>query len=192
MLNVRIFGIKIRISYMFLLAVTLLLLTDRTGLMTASLLSIIIHESAHLLAIKILKIKCDSVELMYSTLRINSDINTDNKKSLAVILSGPMINFLLSPLALAENEYIKYFGISSLIVGVFNIIPAKGLDGGDALYHLLRALKIKNPNVVYSLISYFSIGIIIFLGGVLILFMRSNPSLLIVGVYLLIMSFYKI
>ena len=192
MLNVRIFGIKIKISFMFLLAVTLLLLTDRTGLMTASLLAVIIHESAHLLAIKILKIKCDSVELMYSTLRINSDINTDNKKSLAVSLSGPMINFLLSPLALAENEYIKYFGISSLIVGVFNIIPAKGLDGGDALYNLLRALKIKNPNFVYSLISYFSIGIIIFLGGVLILFMRSNPSLLIVGVYLLIMSFYKI
>ena len=192
MLNVRIFGIKIRISYMFLLAVTLLLLTDRTGLMTASLHAIIIHESAHLLAIKILKINCDSVELMYSTLRINSDINTDNKKSLAVILSGPMINFLLSPLALAENEYIKYLGISSLIVGVFNIIPAKGLDGGDALYHFLRALKIKNLNFVYSLISYFSIGIIIFLGGVLILFMRSNPSLLIVGVYLLIMSFYKI
>ena len=191
MLNIKIFGIKIRISYLFLLAVTLLLLTDRTGLMTASLLAIIIHESAHLSAIKILKIKCDSVDFMYSTVRINSDINISYKSSLVVSLSGPIINFLLSPLAFAENEYIKYLGISSLIIGVFNIIPAKGLDGGDALYHLLKALKVKNTDFVYSLISYFSIGIIIFFGGVLILYMRSNPSLLIVGVYLLIMSFYK-
>ena len=75
---------------------------------------------------------------------------------------------------------------------IFNLFPAKGLDGGDALYFLLNILKVKSIDKVYSIISLFSILAIIISGGVLFYISKSNITLLLVGIYLLILSFRKI
>ena len=143
MLNFKIFGTEIHISFYFLFMLTFLVLIDRTGLICPSFLCVTIHELGHIIALKVLKIKHTKIEFFISTVRITGNIYSSNLKSILLALGGPIANFLMTPFIISESKPILYFGLCNLSIGLFNLIPAKNLDGGDALYYILKHFVFK-------------------------------------------------
>ena len=192
MLKFKVFGISIYLSYYFLFMITFLFLLDRTGLITCSLLAVMIHEFGHLLSMKILNINYSKIELFISSVRITGNIYTNNVKSLILAISGPLTNFLMIPFMLSNNRTLLYFGLCNLIIGAFNLLPAKNLDGGDALYHLLIITNCKKVYLILNIVTIISISLILFIGTFVFLSYRHNPTLIIVALYLIILSFIKV
>lgn len=192
MLCFTLFNIPLKVSYFFLSILAFLILLDRSGVLTVSLIAVVFHEIGHLFMMKFLNIQVESVDFNVATIRVNTDGILSIKDNLCISLAGPLMNLILSLFLFFKIESLEYFGISNLILFVFNMFPAKGLDGGDALYYLLNILKVKSADKVYSRVSLFSISALIISGGILFFFSKSNITLLLVGIYLLILSFRKI
>jgi len=57
----------------------------------------------------------------------------------AVSFAGPIFSFI-GALTLAMSGYWRFFGAASLLLGSLNILPIRGLDGGEGLYALLCSL----------------------------------------------------
>lgn len=192
MLCFKLFKIPLKVSYFFLSILAFLILLDRSGVLTVSLIAVVFHEIGHLFMMKFLKIQVESIDLNVATIKVNTVGILSVKDSLYIAFAGPLMNLILSLFLFFKIESLEYFGISNLILFVFNMFPAKGLDGGDALYYLLNILKVKSADKVYSRVSLFSISALIISGGILFFFSKSNITLLLVGIYLLILSFRKI
>ena len=54
-LKFRLFGTEVYISFLFMAVITIMLATDRTGLILPSLFAIIMHEAGHLFAMWLLE-----------------------------------------------------------------------------------------------------------------------------------------
>ncbi len=192
MVYFQLLGINISISYFFLSVLSILIIVDKTGMLSISLLAVLFHELGHLAMMRFLKVKVSSLDFSLATVKVTTEGIVNYKSSLLISVSGPLVNMLLSFLLFSRVEALLYFGAANLIMFVFNMIPAKGLDGGDALYYALLSSKIRSPQKVYETISLLSIGLIIIIGGILFCITKVNITLLLVGIYLLILSFNKI
>lgn len=192
MVSFKIFDINIAISYFFLSVLSILIIIDKSGMLSISLLAVLFHELGHLVMMRILKVTVSSIEFSLATVKVTTVGIINHINSLLIALAGPMVNLILSSLLFTRIAILEYFGAANLIMFIFNMIPAKGLDGGDALQYLLLSLKIKNNHSIYEIISIISIGFIIFFGGILFYITKSNITLIFVGIYLFILSFKKI
>ncbi len=192
MVTFRLFGINVSVSYFFLSILAVLILIDRSGMLSISLLAVVFHELGHLCMMRFLKVTVSIIEFSLSTVRVTTIGMMDYKKSLIVAVSGPFANLCLSFCVLSNWELAAYFGVANLVMFAFNMLPAKGLDGGDVLYYALLSLGFKNAVKIFAIISTLSIVAIIMLGVGLFVATRSNITLLLVGIYLLILSFKKI
>lgn len=192
MVSFKLLGINVSVSYSFLSVLAILLLIDRTGMISVSLLAVILHESGHLVMLRLLKISVLGMDFSLSTVKVSTEGFIAPKRNLLVAAAGPFINLCCSVLLFVGSNALINFGAANLILFLFNIIPAKGLDGGDILYYILQILSPRRFHGIYNVISLFSIGLIILLGVALFCMTRSNITLLLVGIYLLILSFKKI
>ncbi len=189
MIKFLVLNVPIYLSYSFVFVLSLLSIIDKTGYLTASMFSVLIHEFGHILALKHYRIKINSLDFSLGRIRINAPMLLVGRKKIFVSLSGPLINLLLSLLIFLKSNYLKAFGVCNLLVAIFNLIPAKGLDGGDILYCLLKPFKC--GRFIFYVLSYFVQVQIILMGVFVLVHLKGNPSLLIVGLYLFIFSFYK-
>ena len=192
MLNFKIFGINIYVSYYFLSLITFLFLIDKTGLLGFSLLSIILHETGHILALIYFKQNPSFISFNLASVRITGNLNTTNFNKLIIALLGPLTNFLFSLFLLSQNKMLYNFGMCNLVIGAFNIIPAKNLDGGDILSLIIKILKVNRGDFCFNLILFSSILFIFLLGLCLFIYYNNNPTVLIVAIYLFILSFIKV
>ena len=54
----------------------------------------------------------------------------------AVSLAGPIFS-IIGALSLALSGHWRFFGAASLMLGLLNLLPIRGLDGGEGLFALL-------------------------------------------------------
>ena len=71
------------------------------------------------------------------------------------------------------------------------MLPVKGLDGGTLMLILLRSLKLRSPEFVFSFISLFTAVGSVVAGVAVAVKNTSNPSLLLLGVYLVVLNIMK-
>lgn len=192
-MNIKIFGVRTYISVPFAILLAFLLVTDSTGFMGISLLAVTVHESAHILAMRFLKCAPNSVELGIGGVLIRSNVYASFKDNLITALSGPFANLILAGVfwGLGETFQIKFFYYSAVVqfvIGSVNLLPVKGLDGGTVLRIFLERLRIKYVGLVCSVVSLVS-AVVITVGGLAVLVKNvSNPSLLLLGIYLIIIN----
>jgi Zn-dependent protease len=77
------------------------------------------------------------------------------------------------------------------LVGAMNLLPIDGLDGGDVLKNILLSTNIKNVGFVCSLVSIITACAVFVLGLAVAVKNVSNPSLLLLGIYLIIVNIYR-
>lgn len=58
-------------------------------------------------------------------------------QSMFLSLAGPAVNLLCAPACLLSPPFLRVFGLCSLGLGLFNLLPVRGLDGGEILEDLV-------------------------------------------------------
>ena len=193
----KLFGTEIYISFLFAAAVTIMLLTDKTGYMLPALFAIILHEMGHLFMMWILECSPKRIKLIPASVQITAPFQKRYRNDFLVSVSGPAVNILLfltlyfNYLAFG-NEVTLYFALLNLVIGVFNLLPVKGLDGGTILFCILE--KYKGPDkaaVTLKIITIILAAALILTAITLTLRGKINISVYIMGIYLFIMSLLK-
>lgn len=197
-MRVRVFGVNVKIRPTFTVLITFLLLCDRTGLMSVSLLAAAVHELGHFAAMCALGTLPRRVELAVSGVRIDGGRRPCRlRDEILVSGSGPAANF-----AAGSALYAIYAvcgapqaGLACAVMtatAAFNLLPVTGLDGGDLLYDML-SLFCTGATVarVCAAVSGVLIAGLTAAGIVLLCEMPENPTLLIVSLYLSILMLMK-
>ena len=195
-MSIKLFNVKIVITFWFSLAISTMLFTDKTGLIIPTILAVFIHESAHILAMKIKKCTPKEIILMPGAVSIVNnnfcEIKTDN----FILLSGPLANILFFAVFyllywFSKAEIFAVYGVVQLIIGCLNFMPAKGLDGGSLIYNFaLKISTVSFANLLLNITTLTTIFILTFL-GVSFLISDGNLSLIILAIYILILYVVK-
>lgn len=189
-MRLKLFGTNIYVSFLFAALIALLLATDRTGLAVPTLFAVFVHETGHLFAMWVLDCAPKSIKLIPAGIQITRSPFERYKKDVAVALVGPLVNLVIFITLYInylcfKNEITLIYALINLIVGVFNLLPVKGLDGGTILYSLVasRAGINKAALILRLITSLLAVGI--FIAAVtLTLRGRVNLSMYIMALYL--------
>lgn len=148
-----------------------------------------IHETAHIVTAKMCNVKIDGVEILPFgiTMRIDKSCITDTWNEIKIGLAGPVSNFLIAYFVYGfyGGIYKEYIMTASLVMGIFNLIPALPLDGG----RIVRALLVKKlghiraATVAIAITNVLAFFIII--SGLYMLYITGfNFSFLLIGGFL--------
>ena len=193
-MKLKILGIDIYVSVAFCSIITLMLVIDRTGSIIPLLAGTAVHELGHLIAMRNQKNPVQKIMLVPAALLIVGGVTSSDKEEIKTVFAGPVANiavggfFLLLFLAI-EKETLLLYAVVQLALAIFNLLPVKGLDGGTLLFIALRRkMELSTAELLVNIISFiFSTGLAI-LGTLLFVAGPQNPSLLICGIYLVILT----
>lgn len=194
----RLFGTEIYISFLFCAVITLMLAVDRTGYCLPTLCAAAFHEAGHLFAMWVSDCQPKSIRLVPASVSITSNFPKKKYGETLIAVSGPLFNMVLFCSLMinykltASNISLEY-GIINLVIGCFNLLPVKGLDGGTVLEILLTKVvggrdKAERTTKIISIITGL---VLLFTATFLIIGGRVNLSLIITGVYILICAFLR-
>ena len=109
--------------------------------LTACVLAAILHESGHIVASKALSIPISHMKLDVLGARLRTSGKLCSYPSMiALCLAGPLINFVCFAFTLpfSENfDFLHEFCLSSLSLGLLNLLPIDGFDGGRIVHSIL-------------------------------------------------------
>lgn len=137
MIRFRLLGIDVRIDFWFVAVVTLFLLTDPSGISTTALLACLIHETAHIIAFLLCGYTPRALIFELTGIRLvkPSQALSPGKDAL-VQAAGSTANFLMFLLLsgmLGQISYWSVLAVTHLLLGCFNLLPLRCLDGGKLL-----------------------------------------------------------
>lgn len=175
--------------------ITIFLLNDTTGFSTLYILACVIHETGHIIAFNLLKIKPKSLTFDITGVKLEHNKLLPFKIELIILLAGSLSNFIISILLYCVDILqFNNFIIFNLIIGSFNLLPLKGFDGGKILsiiisnlhsdefsYSFTKCVDIFVTNVLFALsifgifvynlnLSYIILTLVLFLS----LFFKKN------------------
>ena len=196
-MSFKLFGTKIYISFLFAATLCLMLIFDRTGLALPTLFAIFIHETAHLFTMWALDCAPKQIRLIPASVQIVSDFSAGYNRDIAVSVMGPLSNFLLFGCLYLNhlrygNQGSLVYALLNLIIGVFNLLPVTGLDGGRILYSLLAKRQDPNrANLILKIVTLIFAAAALFLAVTLTIRGKLNLSLYIIALYLVVISILK-
>lgn len=182
----------LRINISFAAAVTLTLIIDESGFCAAALFCCVVHEMGHIICLLILGEKPKMIELSFYGVRLERKNDClKNNENIAVYASGPAANFILSAafFAVSSTEIAKNAAVTSLCVGLFNMLPCVPLDGGNLLN--LALFRFTDEENCRKICFYVSLVVLLpmLIIGFLLLIKNGNLTLLAVSAYLTVMTF---
>ncbi|MBR4726352.1 MAG: hypothetical protein IK080_00500 [Clostridia bacterium] len=134
-------GVRVRIGVPFAATVTLMLLLDESGVCALGLLCAALHEAGHLLCLLALGEKPRSLTFSYYGVRLERSpcAAWQGVRELAVYASGPAVNLLAAlgfRLLSLRLPGARLAADVSVLLGLFNLLPCRPLDGGNLLHCL--------------------------------------------------------
>ncbi len=196
-MKLKILGTQINITFLFWAFITLLVSTDKSGLIIFMLLAVALHEAAHLAAMRIGGCAPKSITLSPACIQITRKIGKESKSGVCVPLSGPLTNLFLFGVCYFFNMWIQSealmsFAVVNLIFGALNLLPAKGLDGGDILVAILSVFLSDNKcRIVLKASTLIICGALLAFGIFLYKNSGGNISLIVFAIYLLLSILIK-
>lgn len=182
-MRLRIKGFDINIRFSAILLASFIVISNYMTGYLLCFISVIIHELGHLAAMRAFGLCIEGISVSAFDIRIIGRRSLVPVVADVVIsLSGPVTNLLVFIIFLFINPDFAYI---NLFIGLFNILPASSLDGGQALYLILLSLTDANrASVVIDVITVI-ISVPLFAAGIYVLLQtRYNFSLLFIGLYL--------
>lgn len=194
----KLLGTEIYVSFLFAALVAFMLATDRTGLALPTLCAVIFHETGHLFAMWVLECNPKRIKLIPASVQITVPFAKTFRNDIIIAVCGPAVNFVIfgalyfNYLAF-HSQSVLYYALVNLLIGVFNCMPVKGLDGGTILYTLIaRKWSINKAALILRIATLAAAMAVIILAVAVTVNKGFNPSLYIVGIYLLISALIKI
>lgn len=153
------------------------------GALKGALAAALLHEAGHLACAFAMgrPVVSMSLDIGGATIKASgSDMSV--WRDVAVLLSGPVVNIIVWAMARGcESGFIRELALGSLVLGVFNLIPVRGLDGGGVLQVILdRLLLPRTSFVIQKSIFAVTVLTIWFFAVLSIIFTQGNVSLYLV------------
>ncbi len=194
MIRFRVSGTTVEISYLLTALVSLsVILSGKESLMPLCLFCALVHEAGHLSLMYTFRVLPQKISLTLTDIRIISDFTyLSPVRELLIALAGPFANLLMTLISSAVyfcfgTILFKQIALTSLFVGVFNLLPVNTLDGEQILLLMFfRNTEEKRKNIIINVISFFVIAPLATAGCILLFLSKYNYTLLLVAVYLLI------
>lgn len=193
----KLFGTEVYISFLFMGVITLMLCFDKTGLILPTLFAVFIHEFGHLFMMWATGEELKKIRLIPASVQIVSSFKGSYKKDVLVAVSGPMVNFIFFGVFYYNyvcfgNRSVLLFSVLNLIIGIFNLLPVKGLDGGTVIYILVCRFCTPNKALWCLRILTAVLGAVTLVGAVILTVSgKLNISLYIMALYLIITALIK-
>lgn len=192
-MRLRLWGVRVEISFVLVAVLTLVILFDSELSVTACFAAVFIHEAGHLAAMRIFSSIPEEIRLSLFEFRITD--RGKHKRStgaeLIITLAGIIANLGAAVLTrliwqITGWDFCDKLFCADITLAVFNSLPVFTLDGGQALTMLLcRWLPGDRACLVMDIIS-FSVLVPCALLGFLVLFDSGNNfSLLLTSGYLI-------
>ena len=136
-MSFKLFGVECKVSYVFVLSLTLFILFDKSGNFLPFVASVFIHELSHIIFMFFFGAKPKEISLSMGTINIKNNHILTLSEEITILLVGPLSNLFLytifSNFKLNEN-----FANINLILFIMNILCVEGLDGGAILKAILN------------------------------------------------------
>ncbi len=177
-------SVRFEISYIFLCAGAVFIATDRTGIYLTLLLSVLIHELAHIVALFMFGCRIKAVKLIIGCLGIDYEDNGERSEKIVCLLAGPFANIILSAVAYSLKNEILF--ALNVVLAAYNLLPVRGLDGGSILTTVLMGIMTEKK--IGLLLNIIALIISAMLFTVFIILLKNdaaNYSLLLFSIYLL-------
>ena len=178
------FGITFEISYLFLTFIALFIAFDKTALFIPLLLSVLLHELAHIAVIFGCGSRVQAIRLVPGKLGVEFSEIISKKCGILALLAGPFCNLVFALCSYRVGDKVS-FGIN-LLLCIYNLLPLRGLDGGaiiELLFSGLVSQRLINK-LLSALTMFTSVGVFI-LFFVLKELDIVNYSLIIFSIYLI-------
>ncbi|MBR5479575.1 MAG: M50 family metallopeptidase [Clostridia bacterium] len=171
---------KFFVGFDFILLIAVFYVIDSDGLFFLALIAATVHELGHIVAIKLCKGKIDNIYLGSFGARIQMKLYPilSYKREIIIALAGPLAGAIFGLLSSFMGNYtIAGF---SMILTLFNLIPALPLDGGSVIKYLslLFLDELWQQRISRALNAMSALGIVA-LGVFVTVNYSMSPSLLI-------------
>ena len=193
-MDFKIGNCRICISPLFAVMLSLILLIDRTGIMLFGILSVIIHETGHLVFMFLTKKHPEKVVFQLGGIIITSKKTASYNSELLIALGGCLLNFLACLTSgfiylYNRNEMMFIFSAANFGLMIFNLMPINSLDGMDIIkFSLLKKYSLEKVRSVCNIISLCFLLVASFLSVYSVVTLGLNPTILICLLYLLILT----
>lgn len=191
-MKIKIFGTKINITFCFVAMLTLLIITDKSGYILPMILAVMVHEAAHLVTMHLVGCAPKEIVLIPASVRIIRGIAVKSSHETAISLLGPLANFVLffifyiAYLLFPYNKLLD-FSVINLLIGVFNLLPVKGLDGGIILKKICQCfMSEQKAELMVNICAIILAVLLIFLGVRFLINHNKNFTPIILGIYLIL------
>ena len=147
MICIWIKSVQFQISFSFLAVWSLLLIINDTTFLISSFLACFLHEVGHLMAMLVLGQKIRTVSFYGMGIRICPEHMLYSFLSdILVLISGPAVNLITGGILYFLTGNIELSGLH-IILGTFNLLPYRNLDGGAILHIILSYFIIDEKTV---------------------------------------------
>ncbi len=192
MIEWRWWGVTLRLSIWFPITVLILLSLDPTRTTEMCLTASLLHEIGHALAMFAVQDSPECITMGFFGMRVERARchHMSYCASCAVSLAGPFVNLLGFVVYLLLG--IPVAAAVHAVVGGFNLLPIRSLDGGEALYAVLcMRYEEEQANKVLRIVSFITIIPLLMLALFLFWGSSYNFSLLAVCAYLILLLFIE-
>lgn len=127
---------RIKISFYFFALLSVAALSDRSGITLCGLIAALLHESGHIAAMLALPDQAPA-EITLSPFGVRIEkrpLSEFGRGNVLILAAGSGVNFLCAAVTFG---FFPRFAAVSLILGILNILPVEGMDGGGILIILL-------------------------------------------------------
>ena len=191
MFTFTLLGVRCRFSLLFPALLTVLLLWQPDGPAVACVLASLIHEGGHLLAMVLVGAPPENCTLSAFGARIEMrSFEVNYIQNLFIALAGPLVNVASAGVLLWCGCLLP--AVAHLTLAGLNLLPSMALDGGQVLRCVLCLVGLEW--VADRVVHWTSaLALLILATGSLLLLLneKGNFSLLVVGGYLAVLTFFS-
>lgn len=195
----KILNIEISVSVLFCVLITFLLILDSTGLMSISLLTVLVHELGHLACMKKLNCYPKAFNLtLYGVFIVSPSVYSNENEKMFVALSGPLVNLALFIIFyfinfVIRSDYLLKFSLVNFIFFLMNMLPINGLDGGTITECLfIKKLGVSKGQKYAHIVSLLVVFVVLMFGIFILMKNYKNITLLLLGIYLFVLNIIKV
>ena len=165
-------GMRFSADPMAVVLFVCILFTERGEIAPAVLIAAAVHECGHLLAAKLLGIPLCNIRLELLGARITPARLLSYREECLLSLAGPLFSVLLAAGTFPLGSSVRFcstLAAVSLLLGILNLLPVRGFDGGRALSAVLCVLTGDRAAAVVSAILSFLLLFFVWCGSVYLL-----------------------
>lgn len=158
---------------------------DKVYMATLTIISAVIHEAGHYIAIILLKCDTGAPVGHISGFRIRQKQITSYTKNIIIFAAGPFSNFLFTLILLPFVFADRYFLTACIInfaTALSNLLPIKGYDGFSILSEFLKSRSCDGGIRLLSAVSFALSAVLLFLSLYMMYF--YNEGYWIFGIFL--------